>query len=323
MSSVSQARPVRRFSLGRIDEQRSLLVIFIALALIVIASSALSPTFRTSYNALNVLRQAVALGIVALGQTFVIITGGIDLSVGSTISVVACFTAGFMMGRTSRMVPVIVAMLALGAFIGFFNGYVSMRTKVAPFIVTLGMQSIAQGIALMYTKNPVGKIPKPFKYFAEGQWGPIPFPVILFVILAVVVFFVLRSTTFGRYVYAAGGNEEVARLSGINTSYIKTMVYVLSGLSAAVAGMFLASRMGVGDPLVGQRYDLDSITAVLIGGTTFAGGRGGVVGTVIGVLIMALLSNVLNLMNINSYWQWIIKGIIIVGALAVYRSRRG
>lgn len=319
-SLTLEAKPARRFSLGYLDGQ--LVAILVILATLIVVSSILSPTFSTPQNLANVTRQAVALGIVAVGQTFVILTAGIDLSVGSTISLTSVLAAGLMAGVPERQIPVVVGILLLGGAIGLFNGLVIMRLRVAPFIVTLGTMSIIQGVVFLYTKNPVGKIPISFRYLAEGDLGPIPFPVLLYGVLVVVSVFVLRRTTFGRYIYATGGNEEVARLSGINTSFVTVAVYVVCGLSAAATGLFLTSRLRIGQPLIGQGYELDSITAVLIGGTVLAGGRGGVVGTVAGVLIMTVLSNILNLMEVTSYWQWVIKGLIIISALAVYRGNR-
>lgn len=315
-------KTARGFSLQRLGLQGNLLITMLALVLLVIVSAAISPAFRSPYNLSNVLVQAVALGLIGLGQTFVILGGGIDLSVGSIVSLVSCLTAGLMMGVEGRLAPVLIAMVLLGALIGLANGAIVTRLRVAPFIVTLGMMSVVQGAVFLYTKNPVGKIPKSFRFLAEGQIGPFPFPVLLLLALIILSWFVLRRTTFGRYVYAAGGNEEVARLSGIKTPAIRLATYILSGVSAALTGLFLTSRLRVGQPLVGQGYELDSITAVLIGGTALSGGRGGVIGTTLGVLIMIVLSNILNLMNVSSYWQWIVKGLIIIGALAAFRSER-
>lgn len=321
MKSITvNSKPAQRFSLGYLDGQ--LVAILAILVMLIVVSSLLSPTFSTPQNLSNVTRQAVALGIVAIGQTFVILTAGIDLSVGSTISLTSVLAAGLMAGVPERLIPVTIGILLLGAAIGLFNGLVIMRLRVAPFIVTLGTMSIIQGAVFLYTKNPVGSIPVSFRYLAEGEIGPIPFPVIMYVILVVVSVFVLRRTIFGRYIYATGGNEEVARLSGINTPFITVAVYVVCGLSAAATGLFLTSRLRIGQPLIGQGYELDSITAVLIGGTALAGGRGGVIGAVAGVLIMTILSNILNLMEVTGYWQWVIKGLIIIGALAIYRGNR-
>lgn len=318
----AEAAKTRSLVSRRLEAQSGLLVIFLVLILLIILSSIISPTFRTGLNVQNVSRQAVALGLVSLGQTFVILGGGIDLSAGSVISLVSCLSAGIMMGQPERLAPVLLGMVLLGTLIGVFNGLLVTRLRVAPFIVTLGTMSIVQGLVFLYTKNPVGKIPKAFRFLAEGQIGPIPFPVILFAVLTLIALFVLRRTIFGRYIYATGGNEEVARLSGINTSLIKIATYVVGSLAATATGLFLTSRLRIGQPLVGQGYELDSITAVLIGGTALSGGRGGVIGTVIGVLIMIVLNNILNLMNVTSYWQWIVKGSIIILALAIQRDRR-
>lgn len=317
-----QDKPRGRTIAGYLDENRELVTIYGILVFILVVSSIASPTFRTPRNAFNVLRQAVALGLVSLGQTYVILSGGIDLSVGATISLVAVYTSGIMRGNTEVMVPVILFVLGVAIVIGFVNGLVITRLRVPPFIATLGVASIVQGLVLIYAKAPIGKICKPFRFFAEGYVGPIPFPVVFFALLAILAWIVLRLTVMGRYVYATGGSEEIARLSGIRTRLVIIFTYVFCSFTAALSGLFLCSRMGIGDPQVGglnyDRYDLDSIAAVLIGGTRLGGGRGGVVGTVAGVLIVAVLNNILNLLEVQTFWQWIVKGLIILVAVAIY-----
>jgi ribose/xylose/arabinose/galactoside ABC-type transport system permease subunit len=184
------------------------------------------------------------------------------------------------------------------------------------------MMSVVQGGLLLYTKSPTGSVPPVFDFLAWGKVWFIPFPIFLFAAVGTLGIFVLRRTTFGRYVYATGGNEEVARLSGIKTDRVKIITYMICSFTAALTGIFLASRMGMGDPLVGERYMLDSILPVLIGGTSLSGGKGGISATIAGVFIFAILSNALNLLDVSAYWQWIIKGLIIIVAVAFYMSKK-
>jgi ribose transport system permease protein len=286
------------------------------------------PTFRSPRNFFNVLRQAVALGLVSVGQTYAILVGGIDLSVGSTISLVGVYTTG-LMAQYSALGPVVLivlAMVAVSLVIGLANSIVITRLRVAPFIATMGVGAIVQGFVLLYSKRPGGAIAPGWDFFAEGMIGPVPFPVIFLLVLVLVAVFVLRRTAVGRHVVATGGSEVIARLSGIQTRRVTAYAFMFCSFAAALTGLFLTSRMGAGDPLMGglnyDRFDLDSITAVLLGGTRLGGGKGGVMGTLAGVLLVSVLNNIFNLADINPYIQWIIKGVIVVGAVAIYASRK-
>jgi ribose transport system permease protein len=285
-----------------------------------------SPEFRSEQNAVNVLRQAVALGMVSVGQTFVILSGGIDLSVGATISLIAVYTAGFMKARPEWVIPIVLLMLLIGLIIGLFNAFLITRLKIVPFIATLAVGSIVQGFVLNYAKRPVGKIAPGWNYFAEGMVGPIPFPVIFLVVLFILAILVIHRTILGRYIIATGGNERIARYSGIRTTLVLNSAYVICALTAVLTGLYLTSRMAIGDPQVGglnyDRFDLDSITAVLIGGTRLGGGKGTVIGTIAGVLIVSVLNNVFNLVGVNTFYQWIVKGVIILIAVAAYSTRK-
>ena len=305
-------------NIDRLKGHQTTIVVYLVLVLLVVVTSLLSDVFLTYRNFDNILRQAVALGIVSIGQTFAILTAGIDLSVGSVISLTSCLTTGMILGREPLVLPVIALVLFLAILIGFSNGFLITRTGVHPLIVTLGMMSVVQGAVLVYTKAPYGSIPSSFGYVAWGKVGFIPFPVFLLAAVAVAGLIVLRQTTFGRYVYATGGNEEIARLSGINTNRIKVFTYIICSFTAALTGLFLASRMGMGDPLAGERFMLDSIVPVLIGGTSLTGGKGGLTGTIAGIFILTILSNALNLLDVSSYWQWIVEGGIIIVAVAFY-----
>ncbi|MCP4626306.1 MAG: ABC transporter permease [bacterium] len=302
-------------------QDRNTVIVYLVLLGLIVATSLLSDIFLTSRNIQNLLRQVVPIGVVSVGQTFAILTAGIDLSVGSVVSMASCLTSGMIHGREPFIFPVVAFVIVLALFIGFCNGYVITRTRVHPLIVTLGMMSVIQGGLLLYTKSPIGSVPGIFDFLAWGMLGFIPFPIFIFAGLAAAGIFLLRRTTFGRYVYATGGSEEVARLSGIKTDRVKIITYMICSFTAAVAGIFLASRMGMGDPLVGERYMLDSILPVLIGGTSLSGGKGGIAATVAGVFIFAILSNALNLLDVSAYWQWIVKGLIIIVAVAFYTKK--
>lgn len=317
-----QSRSFKNF----IEENRELVTIFGILLIIAAIGAIASPKFRTEQNTFNVLRQAVALGLVSIGQTFVILSGGIDLSVGATISLVAVYTAGLMKLHPDMTGPIVLLMIFLGLVIGLFNGFLITRLRIVPFIATLATGSILQGFVLNYAKKPVGKIAPGWNYLAEGMVGPIPFPVILLVVLIILAAIVIHRTVLGRYIIATGGNERIARYSGIRTTLVLLVAYVICAVTAVFTGLFLTSRMAIGDPQVGglnyDRFDLDSIAAVLLGGTRLGGGKGTVFGTVAGVLIVSVLNNIFNLVGINTFYQWIVKGLIILIAVAAYSTRR-
>jgi ribose transport system permease protein len=224
------------------------------------------------------------------------------------------------------VVLIVSAMLLMALAIGFVNSQVITRLRVPPFIATMGVAAIIQGLVLQYAKRPGGTIAPGWDFFAEGKIGPVPFPVIFLTLFIVLTAFVLRRTVTGRHVVATGGSEIIARLSGIVTWRIIAYAYMFSSLMAALSGLYLTSRLGAGDPLMGglnyDRYDIDSITAVLIGGTRLGGGKGGVLGTIIGVLIVSVLNNIFNLTGVNPYLQWVLKGLIFIGAVAIYASPR-
>ena len=311
-----------------LDQQRDVLIIYGLLLAILVLAAIFIPEFRQPGNFINVLRQSVALGIASVGQTLAILVGGIDLSVGATVSLMNVYSSGFMARYTTlpAVLAMVVALLALGVFFGFINANIITRLRVAPFIATMGVGAVIQGMVLLYAKKPGGSITPGWAYFAEGEIGPIPFPVLFLVVLVAVTWVLLSKTVWGRHVKATGGSEVIARLSGVETRRVITFAYMFCAAMAAITGMYLASRMGAGDPRVGglqyDRFDLDSITAVLIGGTRLGGGKGGVIGTIAGVLIVSVLNNIFNLMGVNPYLQWIIKGLILLGAVAIYSARR-
>lgn len=290
------------------------LILILLLAVIVL--SIVSDTFLTFTNIMNVLRQVSINGILAVGMTLVILTGGIDLSIGSLMAVSAVVAASIVSESPSAAVVALIAgMLASGA-LGGVSGTMSSRLNVAPFVATLAMMTIARGIALIYTNGrPIVVDSAAFKFLGQGYLGPVPFPVVVFVLVTALVGIVLYMTKFGRYIFAVGGNENAARISGIRVGRVKIGVYVINGVLSGLAGALLASRISSGQPNSGLGYELDAIAAVVIGGTSLFGGRGSLLGTIVGVLIIGVINNGLNLLDVSSYWQQIIKGVIIAGAV--------
>lgn len=277
----------------------------------------LSPSFLTSSNILNVLRQVSTNANIALGMTLVILTGGIVLSVGSIMALAGTMSAGFI---ALSGLPVWLAIslgLLAGIAVGLFNGFVIAKTGMPPFIVTMAMTSMARGLVYVYTNGlPVRTLDPVYNKFGNGYLGPLPLPVIYTVVLYIVVMILLYQTKLGRHIYAVGGNREAARFSGINIARVEMVVYTLIGFLSAVSGIVLCARMYSGQPTIGQGAELDAIAAVILGGTSFTGGVGTIGGTVIGVLLIGFLNNGLNILGVSSFWQLIIKGVIIL--LAVY-----
>ncbi|MGB9797690.1 MAG: ABC transporter permease [bacterium] len=304
--------------------------------LISIYFSIAAPKFLTIDNFLNVLRQISINTIVALGMTFVIITAGIDLSVGSIVALAAVICTGVMkngitISHFTLLPPPSVAVgvplgiligLLLGAFLGAFNGFFITRFNIPPFVVTLAMMTIARGLAFIYTGGfPVPELPEPFVNLGTGYIGSIPVPVVIMIILAFTTHYILTRTTFGRYVFAIGGNEEAARLSGININRVKLLVYTLSGFLAALAGIILAARLGSGDPKTGYMYELNAIAAVVLGGTSLSGGKGTIGGTFLGALLIGIIDNGLVLMRVSTFYQYVVKGAIILAAVHLDRIK--
>lgn len=292
--------------------------------LIVIAGSLLSDVFLTWTNVRNIFLQSAMLGVVALGMTFVILTGGIDLSVGSVLSL--CSVLAAMMYNNGQGYPlpvVLLATLGVGALIGAINGGIIVWRQVAPFIVTLAMMGIALGTALTVADGkPIGGIDGTYAWLGAGRiLGQIPVPVVIMVATYLIGALILRYTPYGRSVYAIGGNEQASRLSGISVNRVKVITYTISGLCAALGAIIFSARVTVGDPWAGRGLELDAIAAVVIGGTSLFGGYGSVWGTFLGTLIITIVNNLLNLMNVSPYSQGIAKGLIILIAIALYRRR--
>jgi len=295
----------------------------IAFAAICAALSIRSPAFLTPQNAINVLRQISINAILAVGVTYVILTGGIDLSLGSVVALTGVLAATFAHPDTYPLaVPIAVGILG-GVVIGVLNGLIITRFRVAPFIATLGMMTIARGGALILSGGrPVSNLSASFNFVGNGSVLRIPIPILILAGVFLVSQSILRRTTFGRYIYAVGGNEEAARASGINTHRIKTASYAICAGLAGLAGIVQASRITTGQPNAGISYELDAIAAVVIGGTSLSGGIGSVTGTLLGALLIGTLNNGLDLLNVSSYYQQVVKGLIIIGAVILDRRKR-
>lgn len=292
--------------------------IVIALVLIIGLLSVISPAFLTFNNMMNVLRQVSINGLLAIGATFVILTRGIDLSVGSILAFSGVVTASLVQGGAYPEWIAIAAGLLAGLVLGWVNGFVVAKWYVAPFIVTLGMMSAARGLTFVYSDGrPIPGLSESFKWIGGGTLIGVPVPVWILLIVFALSSFLLYRTRIGRYVYAVGGNEESALISGVNVKRVKIIVYSLSGLLAALAGIILTSRVTSGLPQAGSSYELDAIAAVVIGGTSLAGGKGRLWGTMIGVLLIGVINNGLDLLNVSSYYQLIVKGLVIVIAVLI------
>jgi len=316
-----------------------IIIAFFVLCLIVAAVGELqvangawsSNYFLSNENMLIVLRQVSINGILAIGMTFVIITAGVDLSVGSVLALSGIVAArfatnnsGMAIGDTAHavMVPMIIA-LGIGIVCGLINGTVLARYRLQPFIVTMGMLSAARGLTMLTTGgNPVSQLNSDFRWLGNGYIAGIPVPVIIFVVLFGLAWLLLNKTLLGRYVYAVGGNPKSARTSGISVVGIKVMVYTLCAALAGIAGLILTARTGSAQTNAGAGYELDAIAAVVIGGTSMAGGVGTLVGTFFGVLIIGVMNNGLDLLGVQSYYQQIIKGALIIVAVLLDPSRK-
>jgi inositol transport system permease protein len=281
----------------------------------------------TPRNLLNIVRQISVMGLIAIGVTMVIITGGIDLSSGSVLALAAVVSTSLAQrldwseikfpGLDVPVLVPILAALAVGAVCGLINGSLIARFKIPPFIATLGMMTIARGFALIYSERPVSGLKDSYNYIGQGEPFGIPVPIVILAVVAIGAHVMLNNTRFGRHIYALGGNEQAARISGINISRVKIGVYTIAGLLAGLSGLVLSSRIGSGQPGLGVGYELDAIASAVIGGTSLSGGIGTIWGTIVGALIIGVLNNGLDLLNVSAYWQTIVKGSIIVVAVII------
>jgi inositol transport system permease protein len=293
-----------------------------ALAVIFVALALARPNFLTVSNLVNLVRQISINGVLAVGVTFVLLTGGVDLSLGSLVALAGVMAATFAHPGDYPVIAPVLMGLATGAGCGALNGVVITRARIAPFIVTLGMMTAARGAALVASGGrPVSNLSRSFTTLGGGDLFGVPIPILILAAVAACAHLFLKNFRLGRYIYAVGGSENAARASGLNVEGVKLFAYTLSGAMAGLAGVVLAGRITTGQPNAGVGYELDAIAAVVIGGTSLNGGVGGIGGTVLGALLMGVINNGLDLLNVSSYYQQIVKGAIIVGAVCLDRSK--
>jgi len=317
ISKPNETGSKKLFSKEWLIEQKSL----IALLFLIVVVSFLNPNFFTVDNILNILRQTSVNAIIAVGMTLVILTAGIDLSVGSVLALCGAFAASLIAMEVPVLIAVPTALLA-GAALGAISGIIIAKGKVQAFIATLVTMTLLRGVTMVYTEGrPISTgftdTADAFAWFGTGYALGIPVPVWIMVVVFAAAWYLLNHTRFGRYVYALGGNESATRLSGINVDRVKIGVYAICGLLAALAGIIITSRLSSAQPTAGMGYELDAIAAVVLGGTSLMGGKGRIMGTLIGALIIGFLNNALNLLDVSSYYQMIAKAVVILLAVLV------
>ena len=284
----------------------------------------INSNFLTANNLLNLLLQVTSNALIAFGMTFVILTGGIDLSVGSILALSSALTAG-LLGSGMPVTLAILISLILGCILGMMNGLLISYGKLAPFIVTLATMTIFRGATLVYTNgNPITKGLSDtflFQFLGQGYIVGIPFPVIIMFIVFIVLYVLLHKTAFGKSVYAIGGNEKAAYISGVKLNKVKIIIYSISGIMASISGLIITSRLSSAQPTAGASYEMDAIAAVVLGGTSLSGGKGRILGTLIGALIIGVLNNGLNIIGVSTFWQQVVKGVVILIAVLIDRFK--
>jgi inositol transport system permease protein len=329
-ATTAAAQPTKQRQSGSlfktIFRKYGIFLVFIAM---LIVASILSPAFLSPTNLINVVRQMSVVGLIALGVTGVIVSAGIDLSSGSVVglsAVVAAslsqlpdYAAAYYKGLNLPVFVAVLAACAVGGLVGLLNGGLVAKTRIPPFIATLGTLTTIRGLAYLYTGGrPVSDLTDDYNFIGQGDFLGIPVPILILVIMAIITHVLYSQTKFGKYIYAIGGNEQAARVSGINVSKYKMLMYVYAGLLSGLAGLVVSARIGSGQSGQGVGYELDAIAAAVIGGASLsAGGIGTVAGTIVGALIIGVLNNILDLTNVSAYWQQIVKGCIIVGAVII------
>ncbi len=329
---MSQQKILSRPSVGAFMSKYGIVVIFVGLCIIL---SIMSPVFLSMRNITNVIRQVSIIGIVSMGVTFAIITTGIDLSSGSMIALISVVVATLSQNAMNPDQPVSIVMpiaiavaisLLLGIILGAVNGTLTAFGKIPPFIATLGMMTVARGAAALYTRGrPVGDLKETFTFIGTGSIFGIPLPIWIYLAMGILAHILLSKTKFGRHVFAIGGNEQAARICGINVEKTLVKVYAFAGFLTAVSAILLTARTSAGNPTYGLSYELDAIASTVIGGTSLSGGVGSIPFCVIGALIIGVLNNGMDLMGVNAYWQQIAKGVIIVAAVLIdaRKQKRG
>lgn len=321
MKAINESAPAGKANF--INTMTQKLGPLLGLIMLIIIVSVLNPSFLEPLNILNLLRQVAINALIAFGMTFVILTGGIDLSVGAILALSSALTAGMIVSGVDPILAILIGCI-LGAVMGMVNGLLITKGKMAPFIATLATMTAFRGLTLVYTKgNPITGLGdnQLFQLFGRGYFLGIPVPAITMIITFAILFIILHKTPFGRKTYAIGGNEKASLISGIKVDKVKVMIYGLSGLLAALAGAILTSRLNSAQPTAGTSYELDAIAAVVLGGTSLSGGKGRIFGTLIGALIIGTLNNGLNLLGVSSFYQMVVKGIVIIIAVLLDRKK--
>lgn len=303
-----------------LSQKYGLVIVFVVLC---VGLGLLSDRFFTVSNVINILRQSTINGIIAIGMTYVILTAGIDLSVGSILALTGVVTASLLQRDGISVPTAVVVGLSTGALLGLVNGAIITQLKVPPFVTTLGMMTIARGLALTFTEGrPITGLPDSFRVMGTGAIGPIPMPIFVAGFAFLVGYVILNHTSIGEYILALGNNPVAARYAGININVYTILVYVVAGVLSALAGMILIARLNSAQPTAGLGYEFDAIAAVVVGGTSFAGGEGSLWGTLLGVLVIAVLNNGLNLLDVSSFYQPVVTGVVIALALLFYKFIR-
>lgn len=308
----------------KVMKYMSELTTLIALIGLMMVITFINPNFLTANNLLNLLLQVTANGFIAFGMTFVILTGGIDLSVGSILALSSALTAGLIAAGIPVPFAILLA-VCMGGIFGMLNGLLVAYGKLAPFIVTLASMTIFRGATLVFTNgNPLTQGLGDsflFQFLGQGYVVGIPFPVILMFLVFIILYVVLHKTAFGKSVYALGGNEKAAYISGVKLSKVKIIIYTISGIMASVSGLIITSRLSSAQPTAGTSYEMDAIAAVVLGGTSLSGGKGRILGTLIGALIIGVLNNGLNIIGVSAFWQQVVKGVVILIAVLLDRFK--
>ncbi len=301
----------------------TIIVVYLVLVILVVATSLLSDVFLTPRNIQNLLIQVVPLGFLSIGQTFAILTAGIDLSIGSVVSLSSSLAAGIYKSQPGlHPLVIVLILLCLGAAAGAINGLIVVGLRVPPFMATLATMSLFQGAVLFYAPRTIGGVPKSYRFIADGQIAGIPFSIILFAAVITACLYLLLKNRLGRHIHAVGSDPYVSRISGIPVQRVRFLAYLICGILVGVASVFMTARFGGGGPKVGVGYELDSITAVVIGGVSLAGGSGSLLGAFAGVLIIGVFYNIMNLLSVNAYLQIVLKGLVLIIAVSFYAKRK-
>jgi len=299
--------------------KRKIEPVFIILASMIAIMSVISPAFRTADNIGNVIVQVIPLAIASVGQTFAVLSAGIDLSTGSVISLTTAIASVTMgVGGTIGIIKGLFLVMAMGAGVGLLNGMAVSRLSMPPMMATIAMSTVLQGVTFRLRPAPGGFVPAEYANVVTARAGLLSVPLMILVVAGAAATYVMRDTAFGKHLYAVGENRKVARSMGVNTGKVTVKAYSLCAILACLSGLILTGRIRTGDPVIGVPFGLDSVTAVVIGGTTLSGGRGNALGSVAGAFIIGMLSNILNLVGVSSFYQYVLKGALLIIAMIVY-----